>query len=216
MQWAPASYLPYLLPLWPSSKGGGRGGRTSPTRKWCQLSTSASDVRTLSAASVTSSQGSGAWQQNLTNMQVMSLWTSASDLLYLLPWWPPPKGAKRGGRTSPASRWCQWWTSASDLPYLLPWWPPPKEGGRGGRTSPASRWCQWWTSASDLPYLLPWWPPPKGAECGGSTSPTCRRYYYKLLLMIYLMCCLGDLLPREWSMAAGYLQHASDIIMNFC
>ncbi len=128
-------------------------------------------------------------------MQVISLWTSASDLPYLLPWWPPPKGAEHDGSTSPTSRWCQWWTSPSDLPYLLPWWPPPKGAERDVRASPTSRLCQLWTSASNLPYLLPWWPPPKGMEHGSRTSPTCSWCHYELLLVIYLICCLGDLLP---------------------
>ncbi len=36
-------------------------------------------------------------------------------------------------------------------------------------------------------------------------------FNYELLLVIYLICCLGDLLPREWGVAAEPLQQAGDV-----
>ncbi len=122
---------------------------------------------------MTSSQKSGAWRKNLSNMQVISLRISASDLPYLLPCWPPPR--ERTWRQNLSNmQVMSLWTSDSDLPYLLPWWPPPKGAVHGISTSLKCRWCQIQTSTSYLPYLLPWWPPPKGAGRGGRTSPTSR------------------------------------------
>jgi hypothetical protein len=41
--------------------------------------------------------------------------------------------------------------------------------------------------------------------------PATKPLNYKLLLVKHLICCLGDLLPREGGVAAEPLQQAGDV-----